>query len=109
MLKKYARKISNTIGSVNYLVKKSNDFDHPGNRQDDLYRAKKCRSRRSSSTTTNTDSETDFAFGGCDPSPIEEKRFILDPAILALPAAQRIISEAMDELRQTLYFYVYVC
>jgi hypothetical protein len=108
MLKKYARKLSNTIGSVNYLVKKSNDFDHPGNRQDELIRAKKCKSRRSSSTTTNTDSETDFSLSNEHSSPFDEKKFILDAAILALPAAQRIISQAMEELRQTLCFYVYV-
>lgn len=90
MFQKYISKISNTIGTVNYLQQKTRKSSQP-----------QLRSRQSSKHTLLYDDgydvvEVDVSANASRKSSLNEELF---------PSTQTILSEAVAKLRNTLLFY----
>lgn len=82
MFKKYAAKISNSLGTINYVKKKSSN-----SKQD----------------KDNNNNNNNNNRGMRDPT-----RTPKTTSLLALPTAQILISTAIKELRRTFFFYTLV-
>ena len=101
MFKKYVVKLSNTIGAVEYLkTKKSNKYEPNNNELSYL---------RRHSSIDQEHLEDLLEIGAVISQKARASSF--DTSMLAIPAAEIIISTAIEELRDKFLFYplVFIC
>lgn len=116
MFQKYVRKLSNTINTVNYIKKQAHvDCRDHMNGVD----YKKVKTKENSSihydrklSTASSNGDRDYSDDSDDHNVNQNGTdgnnndvYLLDTSILALPAAQIILSTAIADLRNTLLLY----